>query len=252
VSGWLGVSPRGIAEDGLAMPKIAVQLVDDQAVVRAGLKMLIDCQPDMEVVGEAAGAKGAILLARACQPTVTLIEIGLRDGDGIKAIGGILEAAPRCRVLVLSTYDDPAHLRQALEGGAAGYVAKRATDAEVMTAIRAVAGGQTYANVSLAETGAPESLDSSPGTPGPVKAQLESLSPREREALTFLVLGYTNKEIAARFNLSVKSVETYRRRVSEKLGAAGRADLVRFAIEAGLLPGSAELPNIGPCLAVSR
>jgi len=223
------------------MPKIGLQLVDGHAVFRAGMKALIDRQPDMEVVGEAGNAAAAVILARTCRPAVVLLELGLPDDDGIEVIGQIRDAAPRSKVLILSMYDDPFHLRRALESGAAGYVAKRVTDTEVMLAIRAIAAGQTYANVSLTVSRNPDKLGLSPWRPELVKTRLESLSPRERDALTLLTLGYTNKEIAIRLNLSVKSVETYRRRVSEKLGAAGRADLVRFAIKAGLLDGALEL-----------
>ena len=222
-------------------PKIAVQLVDHHAILRAGLKALINSQRDMEVIGEAGDAAGAVLLARRLCPTVVLLEISLPDADGIGAIGSILEAAPRSKVLVLSTYDDPAHFRQALERGAAGYVAKRVTEIELMTAIRAIANGKTYANVSLLESRNPESPGLTPWIPDQVKARLDSLSQRERHVLTVLALGFTNKEIACRFNLSVKSVETYRHRVSKKLGATGRADLVHFAIQSGLFTGVGDL-----------
>ncbi len=228
------------------MRKIAVQLVDDQAVFRAGLKMLINAQRDMEVVGEAADAAGAVLVARTRQPTVVLLEIGLPEDNGAEAIERVLEAAPRSRVLILSMYDDPAHLRRALERGAAGYVAKRATDTEVMTAIRTVARGQTYTNVSLSISPAHQRTSSSPRIPASVKARLDLLSAREKDVLRFLTLGYTNKEVACRFDLAVKSVETYRYRMSKKLGATGRKDLVRFAIEAGLVAGAGYvLPEAG-------
>jgi DNA-binding NarL/FixJ family response regulator len=220
------------------MPKIAVQLVDDHDLLRAGLTLLIDHQQDMEVVGEAADAAGGARMARARQPAVVLLETGLPEGDGIQAIGRILEAAPRSKVLILSEHDDLGCLRRALDAGAAGYVTKRISVAELMIAIRAVARGQTYANVPLASSGCPVKTTSSGWTPARAKTRLESLSPRERAVLTLVAMGYTNKEIACRFDLSVKSVETYRYRLSEKLEATGRADLVRFAIEAGLLAGA--------------
>jgi len=222
------------------MRKIGVQLVDGHAVFRAGMKALISRQPDMEVVGEAGDAAGAVIMARTCCPAVVLLEIGLPDSDGTEVIAKILEAAPRAKVLILSMHDDPFHLRRALVSGAAGYVAKRVTDTEVMIAIRAIAGGQAYANVSLTARRDPEKLGLSAWNPEVVKTRLDSLSPREKDALALLTLGYTNKEIASRLNLSVKSVETYRRRVSGKLGAAGRADLVRFAIKAGLFDSTLE------------
>jgi DNA-binding NarL/FixJ family response regulator len=216
------------------MRKIAVQLVDDQPVFREGLRVLTNTQKDMEVVGEAADVAGAMLVARTRQPTVLLLDVGLPEDNGTEAIGRILEAAPRSRVLILSMYDDPAHLRRALERGAAGYVAKRVTETEVMTAIRTVARRRACANVSLAVNPAKGKTQSPPRIPAFVKARLDLLSAREKDVLPLLAQGYTNKGIAWRFDLALKSVETYRYRMSRKLGAAGRKDLVRFAIEAGL------------------
>jgi DNA-binding NarL/FixJ family response regulator len=228
------------------MRKIAVQLVDDQAVVRAGLKMLINAQQDMEVVGEAADASGAVRVARNRQPAVVLFEVGFPENNGAEVIGRILDAAPHARVLILSMYDDPVHMRRALERGAAGYVAKRATDTEVMTAIRTVARGQTYTQVSLSMSPAHGSTSYSPRIPASVKARLDSLSAREKDVLRFLALGYTSKETACRLDLAVKSVETYRYRMSKKLGAGGRKDLVRFAIDAELVTDAKHLlPEAG-------
>jgi len=218
-----------------AIRKITVQLVDDQAVFRAGLKMLINAQRDMDVVGEAANVPGAVRVARTRQPAVVLLEVGFPEDNGAEAIGRILEAAPRARVLILSMYDDPVHMRRALECGAAGYVAKRATETQVMSAIRTVARGETYARVSLSMSPADGRTSSSPQIPTSMKARLDLLSAREKDVLRFLVLGYTNKEVASRLDLAVKSVETYRYRLSKKLGAAGRKDLVRFALDAGLV-----------------
>jgi DNA-binding NarL/FixJ family response regulator len=222
------------------MRKIAIQLFDEHAVLRDGLRSLIGCQPDMEVTAEADDAATAVTEARTRRPSVVVMEIGPPEGDGIEAIGKIVEAAPDTRVLVLSMHRDAAHVRNALRGGASGYVAKRVSGSEVIDAIRAVANGNAPANVPRNPNPAPEKpvpFDRSPG----VEARLKALSPRERDVLRLLLLGYTNKEIATRFNLSVKSVETYRRRVSAKLGASGRADLVRFGIEAGLLEFRADL-----------
>ena len=204
--------------------------------------MLINAQQDMEVVGEAADASGAVRVARNRQPTVVLLEVGLPEDNGAEAIGRILEAAPRARVLILSMYDDLVRMRRALERGAAGYVAKRATDTEVMRAIRTVARGQTYTKVSLSMSPAHGRTSSSPRIPASGKARLDLLSAREKDVLRFLALGYTNKETACRLDVAVKSVETYRYRMSKKLGAAGRKDLVRFAIDAGLVADAEYLP----------
>jgi DNA-binding NarL/FixJ family response regulator len=216
------------------MRKIAVQLFDEHAVLRDGLRSLIGCQPDMEVTAVAGDAATAVAEARTHRPSVVVMEIGPPESDGIGAISKIVDVAPDTRVLVLSMHGDAAHVRNAFRGGAAGYVAKRVSGSEVIDAIRAVANRDAHAHVSryaVPDQETPAPFDRSVGA----SSRLKALSPREREALSLLLLGYTNKEIATRFNLSVKSVETYRRRVSAKLGAAGRADLVRFGIEAGLL-----------------
>lgn len=216
------------------MRKIAVQLFDEHAVLRDGLRSLIGAQPDMEVTGEAADAATAVAEARTRRPAVVVMEIGPPEGDGIETIARIVESSPDTRVLVLSMHPGAAHMRNALRGGAAGYVAKRVRGSEVIDAIRAVANGNAPANASRKPDPALEKAVPFSRAVG-VEGRLKSLSPREKAALSLLLLGYTNKEIAARLSLSVKSVETYRHRVSVKLGAAGRADLVRFGIEAGLL-----------------
>ncbi len=218
------------------MKKIGVELIDDHAVVRAGVRMLIEYQADMEVVAEAANAMEGVRLARELRPDIVLLDIGLPGCSGLDAIGPILEASPKSRILILSTHDNQAYLRLALTAGAAGYVAKEASASELTQAIRTVAAGRSYVNVSLAGNQALKSLLETRRQPG--ASPLDDLSAREKQVLALIASGHTNKEVADELSLSVKSIETYRHRVVEKLGLSSRADLVRFALQAGLITSS--------------
>jgi two-component system, NarL family, response regulator NreC len=215
------------------MKKTSVALIDDHAIVRAGVRMLIDYQSDMEVVSEASTAGEGIRLARELQPAVVLLDIALPYSSGLDAIGPILEASPKSRILMLSTHDNQAYLRLALAAGAAGYVAKESSASELTQAIRAVAMGRSYVNVSLAGNRALKNLLDA--RPAPASSPLDVLSAREKEVLALIAGGYTNQAAADILKVSVKSVETYRHRLVEKLGLSSRADLVRFAIGAGLV-----------------
>jgi DNA-binding NarL/FixJ family response regulator len=216
--------------------KIGVELIDDHAVVRAGVRMLLEYQTDMEVVAEAANAVEGVRLARELQPDIVLLDIGLPGCSGLDAIGPVLEASPKSRILILSTHDNQAYLRLALTAGAAGYVAKEASASELTQAVRTVAAGRSYVNVSLAGNQALKSLLETRRPPG--NSPLADLSAREKQVLALIASGHTNKEVADELGLSVKSVETYRHRVVEKLGLSSRADLVRFALQAGLISTS--------------
>jgi DNA-binding NarL/FixJ family response regulator len=218
------------------MKKIGVELIDDHAVVRAGVRMLIEYQADMEVVAEAANAMEGVHLARELRPDIVLLDIGLPGCSGLDAIGPVLEASPKSKILILSTHDNQAYLRLALAAGAAGYVAKEASASELTQAIRTVAAGRSYVNVSLAGNQALKSLLETRRQPG--TSPLDDLSAREKQVLALIASGHTNKEVADELGLSVKSIETYRHRVVEKLGLSSRADLVRFALQAGLIATS--------------
>jgi two-component system, NarL family, response regulator NreC len=218
------------------MKKIGVELIDDHAVVRAGVRMLIEYQADMEVVAEAANAVDGVRLARELRPDIVLLDIGLPGCSGLDAIGPVLEASPKSKILILSTHDNQAYLRLALTAGAAGYVAKEASASELTQAIRTVAAGRSYVNVSLAGNQALKSLLETRRQAG--TSPLDELSAREKQVLALIASGHTNKEVADELGLSVKSIETYRHRVVEKLGLSSRADLVRFALQAGLIASS--------------
>lgn len=212
------------------MATIRVLIADDHTVLRAGLRMLIGAQSDMEVVGEAADGDEAIRKTLEIRPDVALIDITMPGSGGIKAIERISEACPPTRVLVLTMHDVPAYLRSALAAGASGYVVKRAADSELLSAIRAVHRGRTVLDPALAAMVVQGALGKKAA--GGQAASL--LSPREREVLGLVAQGYTNQQIADRLGLSVKTVETYRSRLVEKLGLRSRADLVRYALDSGL------------------
>jgi two-component system response regulator NreC len=199
--------------------------------------MLVDYQADMQVVSEASSAIEAVRQAREVLPDVMVLDIGLPGCSGLDAIAPLREASPKSRILILSTHDDQAYLRLALAAGAAGYVAKQATAAELTQAIRTVARGRSYVNVTLAGTQALKTvLDDGPPPASPVGA----LSKREKQVLTLVASGHTNQAAADELALSVKTVETYRRRLTEKLGVSGRAGLVRVALECGLIAPAGE------------
>jgi two-component system response regulator NreC len=221
------------------MNHIRVMIVDDHTILRAGLKVLIETQPDMEIVGEAGDAAQAIKLCKACHPDVVLLDLAMPGGGGLRAIEDIRADRPQARVLVLTMHDDQAYLRSSLAAGAAGYLVKRAADAELLSAIRTVHKGRSYIDVALAETSLRDIVDQQADAN---PAGLACLSQREREVLELVAYGYTNREIASRLHVSPKSVETYRSRVLEKLGLKSRADLVRFALEMGVV--RSDLPSL--------
>jgi len=214
---------------------IRVLLADDHAILRAGLRLLISSEIDMEVVAEAGDASVAAQQTAAVHPDVAIMDIDMPKGGGIGAINEIRRHSPHTRILILTIHDDLAYLRAALAAGAAGYVVKSAADTDLLTAIRTVYKGRTYVDVALRES-RPRVLPQAPergraSRPG-------QLSEREQEVLKLVALGHTHKEIAERAHLSIKTVETYRARIAEKLELRSRADLVRFALEVGLLDRS--------------
>lgn len=214
------------------MGETRVLLVDDHAVLRAGLRRLLEDQPDLTVVGEAGMAVEAIDLARRLQPDLILLDLGMPGLGGLEALPRLRQAAPEARLLVLTMHDDEGYLRQALHSGAAGYVLKKAADHELLSAIRAVQRGEVYVYSALTRSLLEELLPA--GAEAPQDAW-DKLSDREQEVLRLVALGHTSAEIASRLSLSSKTVETYRARGMEKLGLPSRAALVRFALSRGLL-----------------
>jgi two-component system, NarL family, response regulator NreC len=208
---------------------VRVVIVDDHAVVRSGLRMLLDAADDIETVGEAGTAREAVFEVRARKPDIVLLDVGLPDRSGIEAAPDLLEEAPEARVLILSMEDDPSYVRQAFAAGASGYILKEAADAELVTALRAVAAGERYVHPALGARMATADAEAA------ARAEADPLSDREREVLRLLALGHTNQEIASMLFISVRTAETHRAHIMRKLRLNTRAELVRFALAQGLL-----------------
>jgi DNA-binding NarL/FixJ family response regulator len=208
---------------------IRVLIVDDHAVVRTGLRLLLDAEEDIEVVGEAGNARDAVFEARSVKPDVVLMDVVLGGKSGIEVTPELLHEQPEARVLVLSMQDDPRYVRQAFGAGASGYVLKEAADTELVAAVREVASGGRYVNPALgARLVAAEAEERA-------RSEADPLSDREREVLRLLALGHTNQEIAKMLYISVRTAETHRAHIMQKLHLSSRADLVRYALANGLL-----------------
>jgi two-component system response regulator NreC len=208
---------------------IRIVVVDDHAVVRSGLRLLLDAEEDMEVVGEAGNTRDAIFEVRAAKPDVVLLDVVMPGGSGIEALPQVLREVPGVKVLMLSMQDDPTYVREAFAAGASGYVLKEAVDVEVVGAVRQVAAGSEYVHPALgARMVAADAAELA-------AAAADPLSDREREVLRQLALGHTNTEIATQLYISVRTAETHRAHIMRKLRLSTRAELVRYAIEHGLL-----------------
>jgi two-component system, NarL family, response regulator NreC len=212
---------------------IRLLLADDHAVLRSGLKLLLDARPDMQVVGEAADGSELLELTRQQQPDLILLDLTMPRLGGLEALPLLRQEAPHCHILVLTMHDDEGYLRQALKSGASGYVLKRAADVELISAIQAVMRGDVYVHPAMTRLLLEDVM------PAPVRPVEEdvwaTLSEREQDVLRLVALGYTGREIGDQLALSVKTVETYRGRGMEKLGLHSRAALVRFVLARGLM-----------------
>ena len=208
---------------------IRVLVVDDHAVVRSGLRLLIDAEDDMETVGEAGTVRDAIFEARSTKPDLILMDVVMPGESGLEGVPKLLHEHPDVKVLVLSMQDDPRYLREAFAVGASGYVLKEAADTEVVTAIREVAAGGRYVHPELGARMIAAEAEAAR------QAEEDPLSDREREVLRLLALGFTNQEIAKKLFISVRTAETHRSHVMQKLRLGSRAELVRYAIAHGLL-----------------
>jgi two-component system, NarL family, response regulator NreC len=208
---------------------IRVLIVDDHAVVRSGLRLLLAQESDIEPVGEAGTGREAVFQARDLKPDVILLDVVMPDQTGLDVLPTLAREHPEAKVLLLSMLDDPRYVREAFAAGASGYVLKEAVDAEVVAAVREVARGGRYVNPELgarlmaAEADAERRADEDP------------LSDREREVLRLLALGHTNQEIAKQLYISVRTAETHRAHIMQKLRLQSRAELVHYALAQGLL-----------------
>jgi two-component system response regulator NreC len=209
-------------------------VADDHAILRAGLKMLINAQADIEVVSEAADGEKAIQTARETRPDVAVLDLTMPRVGGMKALEQIARDCSKTRILILTMHDDPAYLRSALAAGASGYLLKRAVDAELIAAIRAVHRGGIFVDPRLASILVEDVLAKGKTKAGS-KTTANVLSNRELQVLGLVARGYTSAEIARQIFVGVKTIETYRSRICEKLGLETRSDLIRFAVQLGLL-----------------
>jgi len=214
------------------MDKLRIFLADDHAVLRDGLKALVNAQPDMEVIGEADNGRTAWQKANELRPDVVVMDVSMPEMTGAQATKRLGQSCPQVKVLALTAHDDKGYLRQLLEAGASGFLLKRAATVELIHAIRAVAAGGTYIDPTLAgrvlSTFMRQASSKNP-------LERSDLSDRETEVLRQIAWGYSNKEIAAQLGISVKTVETYKTRLTEKLALKGRTEIVRYAVSQGWL-----------------
>jgi DNA-binding NarL/FixJ family response regulator len=208
---------------------IRILIVDDHAVVRLGLRLLLEREADFEIVGEAGTADEGVRAARLEKPDLVLLDVVMPGRSGLEAAAEIRDAAKGARLLILSMQDDPTYVREAFAAGASGYLLKEAADTELVAAIREVASGGRYVHPTLGARLAQAEVDAAR------RAAEDPLSDREREVLRLLALGHTNQEIAKQLFISVRTAETHRAHIMQKLGLGTRAELVRYAIANGLL-----------------
>jgi two-component system response regulator NreC len=217
------------------MPSIRVLIADDHAILRTGLRMLIEAQSDMNVVGEAADGSEAVRRAGESEADVVLLDLSMPGSPGTVTIERLVRLDPSPRVLVLTMHDDPVYLRSALQAGASGYIVKKAADVELLNAIRVVHRGGNFVNLTRpGEAAVADAVQHVPRD-SPAAGLPRPLSQREVEVLRLLAQGHTNQEAADRLAVSIKTIETHRKRLSDKLGLRSRAELYRFAVESRLL-----------------
>jgi len=206
---------------------VTIVLADDHEVVRNGLRMVLEAEADFEVVAEAGDLEATRRYVRAHHPRVLVLDLNLPEGSSLPAIPDLLEQSPETAVVVLTMQQDPAFAREAMRAGALGYVLKHSAGTELVDAVRAAAGGETYLNPKLGAQ-----LAAAPPQPeGPP----DGLSEREVEILRLIALGHTNSEIADQLYLSVRTVESHRAHIQQKTSRSSRAELVRYALDRGLI-----------------
>ena len=212
------------------MKKIKVLIADDHAVLRSGLKMMLNSQSDMEVVAEASQDSETVLLSEKYQPDIILLDITMPEHGGIKIIPEIKRRCPSSRILVLTMHDDDSYLKDVLKVGGNGYILKKAADTDLLSAIRSVCRGENYIDPSMTK----HLISDMFGTVDENK-EGNNLSQREIEVLKYMAQGYTNKQISDTIFVSIKTVETYKVRIKKKLNISRRSDLIRYAINKGLI-----------------
>ncbi|MEE7505973.1 response regulator transcription factor [Methylobacterium sp. C33D] len=213
--------------------RIRVALADDHPIVLAGIRTLLNADPEIELVGEATSGSDALPMIHAADPDVAVVDVSMPGLNGLELTERVAGSCPRTRVLVLTVHEDAAYVQPLLRAGARGYLLKRSAAEDLLRAVRAVAAGGIYLDPSVASHAMGH-----PGAPtqaAEAEPSAEALSPREADVLRLIAQGFSNKEIARRFDLSVKSIETYKARAAEKLGLRTRAEIIRYAAAHGWL-----------------
>ncbi|HST51727.1 MAG TPA: response regulator transcription factor [Pyrinomonadaceae bacterium] len=214
------------------MNKLRILLADDHEMIREGLKLLVNRQTDMETIGEANNGRAAVALARELKPDVVVMDISMPEMNGLKATERLKTLCPEIKVLTLTRHADDAYIRQLLQAGASGYLLKKTASGELVRAIRIVATGGTYLDPAVTGQVISDALGRRAARNAPAD---KNLSGREEEVLRLTAWGYANKEIAARLDISVRTVEVYKTRAMEKMGMKNRIDIVRYALLQGWL-----------------
>jgi len=214
---------------------LSVLIVDDHTIVRQGLRKLLEAEGDIEIVGEAADGREAVTKAAEFLPSIVLLDISMPGLNGLEAVRQILKRSPKTRVMVLSMHKNEAYVLQALRNGASGYVLKESASEEIVTALRALGRGESYLSPSISRVVIDDYLRINSGGEQAGRTLYESLTAREREIFQLLAEGLKNHEVAERLHVSVKTVETHRAHVMEKLGLNNIAELVKYAIEIGIV-----------------
>lgn len=210
---------------------IRIVIADDHRILRAGLKTLLSSDTNLEVVGEATNFGETIQTTRELQPDILIMDIGMPGIEGLEALPLLLQDAPQTRVLVLTMHEDSAMVQAYLRAGASGYIIKRAAESELIDAIYALSKGMMYVHPTLIRGLVTPPLKASPAA----AADAEALTSREAEVLRLIVQGYTNREMAGALSISVRTVETHRSNIMDKLNLHSRVDLVRYAAQHGMI-----------------
>lgn len=224
---------NGNANANAAEAVIRVMIVDDHGIVREGLRGLLR-QPGIEVVGEADSGATAVDLAGQLQPDVMLLDIRMRDGDGLQALPHIKAASPRTSVIMLTTYANPGYLARAINNGASGYLSKETDPKQIVRAVRAVAAGDALIDRELLQAALSQAVDHRPPSPEPTEMPVEALSERELEVLRLMVAGMNNASVAEALNVSLATVKTHVRHILDKLHVSDRTQAALWAVHHGI------------------